>query len=93
MHKIIYTPHFKKTYQKLTKRNNRLKEITKIAIRKLADNPFSPSLKTHKTINPIFGRAWSSEVTRDIRIFWDFTDYGIILLEFGGHSGKYKVYK
>ncbi len=49
MHKIIYTPHFKKTYQKLTKRNNRLKEITKIAIRKLADNPFSPSLKTHKT--------------------------------------------
>ena len=93
MHKIIYTPHFKKTYQKLTKRNNRLKEITKIAIRKLADNPFSPSLKTHKTINPIFGRAWSSEVTRGIRIFWDFTDYWIILLAFGGYSRKYKVYK
>jgi len=93
MHKIIYTPHFKKTYQKLTKRNNRLKEITKIAIRKLADSPFSPSLKTHKTINPIFGRAWSSEVTRGIRIFWDFTDYWIILLAFGGYSRKYKVYK
>ena len=94
MYKIRYTPHFKRTYQKLTKRNDRLKEITKVIIRKLANNPFDNSLKTHKATNPIFGKAWSSEVTGDIRILWDFSEYEIILLlAFGGHSGKNKVYK
>jgi len=39
MYKIRYTPHFKRTYRKLTKRDNKLKEITKVVIRKLVENP------------------------------------------------------
>jgi len=94
MYKIRYTPHFKRTYRKLTKKDSKLKEITKVVIRKLVENPFNPSLETHKASNPIFGKAWSSRVTGDIRMIWDFTDHEVILLlAFGGHSGKHKIYK
>ncbi len=58
-------------------------------------NPRSPILKSHK-VRATDGRlAFSSYVTKDLRILWDYADTsGVLdLLDVGGHSGSRKVYK
>lgn len=64
-------------------------------IKKLAENPNNPSLKSHKVDTPKFGKAYSSRVTGDLRIIWEYSKGGfqiLDLLDIGGHSGKGGVY-
>jgi mRNA-degrading endonuclease YafQ of YafQ-DinJ toxin-antitoxin module len=63
----------------------------------LAEDPEHPTLKTHK-VNAIIAKSqlYSSSITGDIRIIWDYNNGNINiidLLDIGGHSGKDKVYK
>lgn len=63
-------------------------------LKQLSENPFFPTLKTHKVQVKGHGNHYSASVTTDISIIWDFVDDTIILLiTIGGHSGKSKVYK
>ncbi len=58
-------------------------------------DPFYPGLKTHKVNSRLFGNAFSSRVTGDIRIIWKFDDnktLTLLLMDLGGHSGRGKVY-
>jgi len=46
--KVIWSNGFKRSFKRVTKKNPKLiDKITKI-LRLLADDPFSPSLKSHK---------------------------------------------
>lgn len=67
----------------------------KTALQKLAINPTHPSLNSHKVNTPNYGVRWSSWVTGDIRIIWDYDTQErlvIILLDIGKHSGTHKAY-
>lgn len=68
----------------------------KTALQKLAIDPAHPSLQSHKVNTVNYGEKWSSWVTGDIRIIWDYDSEErlvIILLDIGRHSGTHKVYK
>ena len=59
-------------------------------------DPFYPSLKSHKVNTRNFGQKWSSWITGDLRIIWDFdevTKQIILLFAVTKHSGSHKEYK
>lgn len=86
---------FERRYKKLTKGNKQLKKRVRKVVELLSKNPFSSNLNTHKVnVKNFTGEYYSSTVTGDIRIIWEFEDKIIILIvNIGGHSGKNKVYK
>ncbi len=90
------TEPYKEHSDELTSKNKLLKKRLKIAIQKLSINPAHPSLKSHKVYTSDYGSIWSSWVTGDIRVIWDYDSEErliILLLDIGGHSGIRKVYK
>jgi mRNA-degrading endonuclease YafQ of YafQ-DinJ toxin-antitoxin module len=95
-YKLEFQPSFQKTYIKLIKKNPALDERIRKALQLLQENPRYPSLKSHKVETRRYGIRWSSSVTGDIRIIWDFDEHqnlSILILDVGGHSGKHNVYK
>ena len=97
MYSLRPTSPFVKRYKKLIKHDKLLGNKIGDIFLTLRENPHHPSLKSHKVNTPDYGLRWSSRVTGDIRIIWDYdsssTVFIIILLDIGGHSGSQKVYK
>ncbi len=96
MYYIRYVPHFKKALLKVVKRDKFLHQKIVETIETLSKDPKYPSLHSHKVQTPDFGERWSSRVTGDIRLIWDFDEDNnlvILVLDIGGHSGGGKVYK
>lgn len=96
MYKLRATIYYKNTLDKLVQDNKTLKKRLFVALAKLAENPKHPSLHSHKVNTAAYGTKWSSSITGDIRIIWDYDSQNrliILLLDVGGHSGAHKVYK
>ena len=95
MYKIIFTKPFIRKSSRITKNNKELQEKIKNGLEDLSKDPFLPSLKTHKANTKEHGKRYSSTVTGDLRIIWDYgeKELTIFALDLGGHSGKNKVYK
>jgi mRNA-degrading endonuclease YafQ of YafQ-DinJ toxin-antitoxin module len=94
IYEFTITKEFERSYKKYIKGDVGLKKIIDQKIIILTENPFSSSLKTHKVNTRNYGIRYSSRVTGDLRIIWDFFDNRttIIALTIGGHSGNKKVY-
>jgi mRNA-degrading endonuclease YafQ of YafQ-DinJ toxin-antitoxin module len=74
-------------------------QVKKSALEKTLQNleldPFYPALRTHKVQSRKFGQMYSSKVTPDLRLIWNFDQDNsliLLLLDIGGHSGGNKVY-
>lgn len=96
MYKLVYYPEFKKRINKLIQRDKSLESNLIETLNTLRLDPFTRKLRTHKVDALKYGKRWSSKVTRDVRIIWDFDreKYRIILLlTIGKHSGSKRVYK
>lgn len=96
MYQLAPSRYFLKKSKKFVKNNHRHQQKLAHALKTLTENPFSLSLKTHRVSHKIAGKAFSSWVTGDIRVIWDFTQEDrevILLINLGGHSGKNKVYR
>lgn len=90
------TANFNHTRDKVIGENLIIKKKLRKTLEKLTIDPSHPSLKSHKVNTQDYGIRWSSWVTGDIRIIWDYHNKDrliLILLTIGGHSGKHKVYK
>lgn len=92
---LEFTKKVAKKYKKLTTKNIQLQEKIHETLKVLVDDPFHSRLKTHKVQITNYGIVYSSSITKDIRIIWDFEKdkITIILLDIGGHSGGKGVYK
>lgn len=80
----------------MIKGNKEFEKRTEKAFKLLKSDPFYPSLKSHKVNTRNFGEKWSSWITADLRIIWDFDEKKkqiIILLAITKHSGSHKEYK
>jgi mRNA-degrading endonuclease YafQ of YafQ-DinJ toxin-antitoxin module len=95
----MYTLHATSAYttsrDKVVGSDEQLKKRLRVALEKLTINPTHPSLNSHK-VNTDYGVKWSSWVTGDVRVIWDYDKEQrlvIILIAVGKHSGTHKVYK
>ncbi len=96
MYTPVSTPTFDETYKKLIKGNQEKEKRTQKAIDLMRKDPFYPSLKSHKVNTRNFGEKWSSWITGDLRIIWDFDkeeELIIILFAITKHSGSHRQYK
>jgi mRNA-degrading endonuclease YafQ of YafQ-DinJ toxin-antitoxin module len=92
---LTFTPYFKKKYQKLIKKNIQLKDRFVKVLSLLQINPFTPQLRTHKVNSRIKNSMFSSSITGDLRIIWEFNEteaHVIDILDTGGHEGSGSVY-
>jgi mRNA-degrading endonuclease YafQ of YafQ-DinJ toxin-antitoxin module len=88
------TSEYRRKVSKINKKDKGLSERLKIAMKILAEDPFSIRLRTHVIANTDWGRVYSSRINGDVRILWAFDGKKIILLyTIGRHSGNSKVYK
>ncbi len=95
-YQIKYDPNFEKSLLRIVKRKKFLQAKVVKTLALLSRDPKYPALKSHKVQTPDFGVCWSSRVTGDIRLIWDFDEDNnvvILVLDIGGHSGSGKVYQ
>ena len=84
---------FKKTYKKFVNKNPILERKISAVLEKLSNNPQNPSLSSHKVTVSNFGEVWSSKITADIRLIWEYNaenEIEILLLTIGGHDKVYR---
>ena len=80
---VRYTSYFKRQYKGLT---HRQKADFKRAIQRFVENPFDPSLKTHKLEGKLQG-FWSFSINYSDRVLFKFSDKETIdLINIGDHS-------
>ena len=95
MYRLVPSAKFERKARKLLRNNQRLKKSFDKTIKQLAEDPFYSGLKTHR-VDVEGDKPYSSWVTGDLRITWEFSENRvnvIDLLDFGGHSGSNKVYR
>lgn len=94
--RLQFSEEFLKRYKKISNKNLVVKNKVKKALQLLSTSPHSPSLRSHKVNTRTSGANWSSRVSGDIRIIWNFDKIDVEMINLyniGGHTGKHKVYK
>lgn len=93
---LSFTKSFRKKVKSISKTDKKLSIKIDKVLQLLELDPKNYILHSHQVNSKNFGRAWSSSVTGDIRIIWNYDQNNvltILLLNIGSHSGNDKVYK
>lgn len=91
---IVWSSGFNRSFRKITKKNPQLKNRIFNVLRLLGDDPFTPSLKSHKLGGDLAG-LWSCSVASDCRIIFNFSEdeelleMVILLVDVGSHDDVY----
>ncbi|NJL91344.1 MAG: type II toxin-antitoxin system mRNA interferase toxin, RelE/StbE family [Coleofasciculaceae cyanobacterium SM2_1_6] len=94
MRKIDWTPKSIRAFKRLIRKNPQLRPLAERALRQLAENPFHPSLSTHKLVGDL-SDIWSCSVDYKYRILFEFVKNpeaeleNILLLNIGSHDEVY----
>ena len=92
--KLVSYNSFKRAFKKLIKKNPQLKNRVLGILDLLENDPFTPSLNSHKLTGELDG-YWSCSVTYDCRIIFTFSqdedseETLIILVDIGSHDEVY----
>ena len=91
---IRITKNLNKKIRKLIKGDKRLDSRLRKVFKFLKIDPFYKGLRTHKVNTSKWGEVYSSRVTGDLRILWDFVEEELVILiiDIGGHEGSKSVY-
>ncbi|GCL39800.1 type II toxin-antitoxin system YafQ family toxin [Sphaerospermopsis sp. FACHB-1094] len=91
---VVWSSGFKRSFKKIIKKNPQLKNKIIDVLQLLADDPFTPSLKSHKLGGDLAG-FWSCSVTYDCRIIFNLSEdeqlleMVILLIDIGSHDEVY----
>jgi mRNA interferase YafQ len=94
MMQVVWSSGFTRSFKKITKRNLQLRERIIEVLMLLAEDPFTPSLKSHKLTGNLDG-LWSCSVAYDCRIVFEFSEEDdvveifILLVNVGTHKQVY----
>jgi mRNA interferase YafQ len=94
MMEVVWSSGFKRAFKKITKKNPQLQERIVEVLILLAEDPFTPSLKSHKLGGNLEG-LWSCSVAYDCRIIFNFSqdeqvlEIFILLVDIGTHDEVY----
>ena len=94
MSHLVWSTSFKRSYRKQVKQHpyERLKIIA--VMKQLQNDPYSPTLKTHKLRGVLEG-TWACSVDYDLRIVFQFVNHPqtgeeeILLVDIGTHEEVY----
>jgi mRNA interferase YafQ len=92
--KLVAHKSFKRAFKKLIKKNPQLQGRVLDILDLLENDPFTPSLKSHKLTGDLDG-YWSCSVNYDCRIIFTFSqdedseETLIILVDLGSHDEVY----
>lgn len=93
--KIVWGNAFKRAFKKQVRRAPQLQASILHALELLKDDPFTPSLKTHKLGGQLEG-CWACSLAYDCRIVFSFTndpavpsELVLTLLDLGTHDEVY----
>jgi mRNA-degrading endonuclease YafQ of YafQ-DinJ toxin-antitoxin module len=90
---INYSNRFLKSYRKFAKNNKKIEAAYEKFLRKFVYDQFYPSLDSH-LVNLSFGKFFSSSITKDLRVIWNYIDENnVIFIDTGVHSGGNSIYK
>ncbi|OGJ47923.1 hypothetical protein A2229_02970 [Candidatus Peregrinibacteria bacterium RIFOXYA2_FULL_33_7] len=95
MYKFFLTKAFSKKAKKVLNSKEKLNCFNRV-LTIMEVSPFAVNLKTHKVQSRKYGLMYSSCITGDLRLIWNFDQEDnliLFLLDIGGHEGKGKVYK
>ena len=94
MYNLSWYNSFKRAFKKVTKNNEELKNSIIHALELMQNDPYDPSLKTHK-LHGKLKEYWASVVEYDCRIVFTFTNQPdtkeeiIALIDIGTHDDVY----
>lgn len=97
MYQFNFTKKFRKTARKNFDDNKLLEKALVKSLSFMQEDPFHIGLKTHKVDTILNKDVYSSRITGDWRIIWQFDEElkvaTILCLELGTHSGANQVYQ
>lgn len=91
---LLWTTGFIRDFKRLARRNPQLRALVEQTLQQMAEDPFYPSLRTHKLKGDLSG-TWACSIDYNNRILFEFVpnpDSGeltIYLLTLGSHDGVY----
>jgi addiction module RelE/StbE family toxin len=90
---VVWSSGFTRSFKKITKRNPQLRDQITEVLMLLAEDPFTPSLKSHKLTGNLEG-LWSCSVAYDCRIIFEFSEDDelevfILIINIGNHDRVY----
>ena len=90
---VVWSSGFTRSFKKITKRNQQLRDQITEVLMLLAEDPFTPSLKSHKLTGNLEG-LWSCSVAYDCRIIFEFSEDDelevfILIINIGNHDRVY----
>ncbi|MGB7085093.1 MAG: type II toxin-antitoxin system mRNA interferase toxin, RelE/StbE family [Phormidesmis sp.] len=94
MRQVLFASSFKRAFKRLIRRRPDLQVRIEDRLRLLAENPFFPSLQTHRLKGKLSG-AWACSVEYDCRIIFNFVENleaeedDILLIDIGSHDEVY----
>ena len=94
MRKVIWEEGFRRALKRYLKKQPMLQAKVVMALRRLAENPFDTSLKTHKLKGDLTG-LWACTVEYDCRIIFCFQEIqgepeaAIMAIDIGSHDDVY----
>jgi addiction module RelE/StbE family toxin len=75
MTSLFWSSSFVRALKRKTRRRPDLRESIEQTLRQLADDPFHPSLRTHKLTGELSG-TWACSVSYDMRILFESAELG-----------------
>lgn len=94
MRELVWSANFTRQLKRLVRQNPQIKKAVEQTLETLTNDPFAPSLKTHKLKGKL-GDKWSCSIDYGNRIVFQFMDNPhlkteeIVLLAIGSHDEVY----
>jgi addiction module RelE/StbE family toxin len=91
---IVWSPGFSRELKRLIRRNPQIRSPIEQTLQKLSEEPFQPSLKTHKLKGEL-AEKWACSIDYNNRIVFKFIqntdteEEEILLLAIGSHDEVY----
>jgi mRNA interferase YafQ len=91
---VVWSSCFTRSFKKITKRNPQLRDRVTEVLMLLAEDPFTPSLKSHNLMGNLDG-LWSCSVAYDCSVVFEFLEEEdvlevfILLVNIGNHDEVY----
>lgn len=94
MTRLVWSSRFVRDFKRLARQNPKLRLLVEQTLQQLAEDPFHPSLYTHKLKRDLSG-LWACSIDYSNRILFEFVqnpdsdEKAIFLLTLGSHDQVY----